>query len=144
MTFAVRVAVREDIPGMHHVRLAVQENRLTSSAIREEHYIPAIEQSGRGWVAVEDDEVLGFAVGNTTTGNIWALFVDPSHEGRGIGRSLHDQMITWLFKSGLRRLWLSTDRNTRAQAFYEASGWQLVSVLPDGEAMYELHAPGAA
>ena len=141
MTFTVRVAHRADIPGMHRVRRAVRENRLTSDVIREEHYIPAIEQTGRGWVAVEDGQVLGFAVGNRDTWNIWALFVDPDHEGRGIGRGLHQAMVAWMFEAGGQRLWLGTDPGTRARAFYEAAGWRFVRLLPDGEALYELLAP---
>jgi len=73
----LRQALRSDIPGMHRVRRAVRENPLTSDVIREEHYIPAIESSGRGWVVEEAGEVRAFAVGNGQTGNIWALFVDP-------------------------------------------------------------------
>lgn len=144
MPFSIRVALRDDIPAMHRIRLAVRENRLTSTAIREEHYVPAIEETGRGWVAVEDGAVLGFAVGNRNDGNIWALFVDPIHEKRGIGRKLQEAMIAWLFQEGLDRLWLSTDPNTRARKFYEASGWRFVRILSDGEAMYELYAPSPA
>lgn len=70
MTLVARVAVRSDIPGMNRVRPAVRENRLTSSAITEKDYVPAIEETGRGWVAEENGVVLGFAVGNKTTGNI--------------------------------------------------------------------------
>src|SRR5574343_1465976 len=95
----LRQALRSDIPGMHRVRRAVRENPLTSDVIREEHYIPAIEDTGCGWV-IEDQEsgeVLAFAVGNAQTGNIWALFVDPAHEGRGFGRRLQTEMVTWLF-----------------------------------------------
>ncbi len=44
----LRQATRADIPGMHRVRLAVRENRLTSAAITEADYIPAIEVTGRG------------------------------------------------------------------------------------------------
>jgi GNAT superfamily N-acetyltransferase len=117
MPFTLRVARQSDIPGMHRVRLAVRENRLTSSAITEQHYIPAIEQTGRGWVAKENGVVLGFAVGNKTTGNIWALFVDPAHEGRGCGAQLHAAMVGWLFAQGLSRLWLGTEPGTRAQRF---------------------------
>ena len=29
-------------------------------------------------------------------GRVWALFVDPAHEGHGHGRALHDVMIAWL------------------------------------------------
>lgn len=50
---------------MHRVRLAVRENRLTSR-ITEEDYIPAIEETGRGWVVEVDGGVVGFAVGNYT------------------------------------------------------------------------------
>ena len=144
MTIVVRVAVESDIPGMHRVRLAVRENRLTSSVITEKHYVPAIAETGRGWVAEENGVVFGFAVGNKTTGNIWALFVDPDQEGKGLGSLLHDAMVSWLFQQGLPRLWLGTEPGTRAQRFYEASGWSFVRILPDGEALYELLAPGAA
>lgn len=126
---------------MHRVRMAVRENRLTSAVITEEHYLPAIEDTGRGWVAEDQGSVVGFAVGNVVTGNIWALFVNPEHEGRGHGRRLHDTMIRWLFLQGVRRLWLSTDPNTRAPRFYEAAGWSYLGMLANGEALYELHAP---
>ena len=144
MSVVVRVAVQSDIPGMHRVRLAVRENRLTSSAITEKDYVPAIEETGRGWVAEENGVVLGFAVGNKTTGNIWALFVDPDQEGRRLGSLLHRAMVDWLFQQGLSRLWLGTEPGTRAQRFYEASGWSFVRILPDGEALYELLAASEA
>lgn len=123
---------------MHRVRLAVGENRLTFSTITEEDYVAAIEQSGRGWVVELDGGVVGFAVANAATGNIWALFVDPAHERRGLGRRLHDATVAWLFAQGLTRLWLSTEPNTRAQRFYEAAGWQCHGIVEHGEALYEL------
>ena len=143
MVAAVRQANRSDIPAMHRVRLAVRENRLTSSAITEEHYIPAIEVTGRGWVIDLTGTVVAFAVGNELTGNIWALFVDPEHERQGYGQRLHEAMVAWLFARGLAKLWLTTDPNTRAQRFYEAAGWQFKGILADGEAMYELYNPKA-
>ena len=141
MNVALRQATRSDIPAMHRVRLAVTENRLTSTAITEEHYIPAIEQTGRGWVIEVDGIVQAFAVGNKVTGNIWALFVDPAHERRGFGRQLHDAMVSWLLAQGLQRLWLGTGPDTRAQRFYEAAGWQAKGGQPDGEILFELR-PG--
>jgi RimJ/RimL family protein N-acetyltransferase len=134
----LRQAVRADIPGMHRVRLAVRENRLTSSVIREEHYVPEIEVTGRGWVITEAGRVVAFAVGNREAKNIWALFVDPERDGRGYGRRLHDAMVEWLFSQGVAFIWLSTDPGTRAQRFYEAAGWRFCRVLPDGEHHYEL------
>ena len=135
---ALRQAVRDDIPGMHRVRLAVRENRLTSTVIGEEHYLPEIEVTGRGWVITEEERVVAFAVGNREAQNVWALFVDPAHEGRGYGQRLHETVVGWLFAQGVAVIWLSTDPGTRAQRFYETAGWRLVRVLQDGEHYYEL------
>jgi len=134
----LRQALRSDIPGMHRVRRAVRENPLTSDVIREEHYIPAIESSGRGWVVEEAGEVRAFAVGNGQTGNIWALFVDPAHEGRGFGRQLQAVMVDWLFSEGLERLNLGTAPGTRAEAFYRATGWTYLGIDAHGEASFEM------
>jgi len=134
----LRQARRSDIPGMHRVRRAVRENPLTSDVIREEHYIPAIESSGRGWVVEEAGEVRAFAVGNGQTGNIWALFVDPAHEGRGFGRQLQAVMVDWLFSEGLERLNLGTAPGTRAEAFYRATGWTYLGIDAHGEANFEM------
>lgn len=138
----LRQAHRADIPALHRIRMAVRENVLVSTVITPEDYADALERTGRGWL-VEADEgdgagVVGFAIGNATTGNIWALFVDPKHEGEGHGRRLHDAMVTWLFAQGLERLWLSTDPGTRAQRFYEAAGWRCIGKTKWGEAGYEL------
>lgn len=127
---------------MHRVRLAVRENVLRSTVITEEHYLPAIEATGRGWVVEVDRRVVGFAIGNADTGNIWALFVDPEHEGRGHGRALHDAMVEWLFSRGLPHLWLGTDPDTRAERFYRAAGWRRTGKAANGEALYELRNPG--
>jgi RimJ/RimL family protein N-acetyltransferase len=120
-----RIATRHDIPGMMAVRLAVRENRLVSAspAEIEAACVGAIEQSGRGWVVVEAGVIVGFAIGNRLTGNIWALFVHPDHEGRGHGRRLHAAMVDWLFARGLDRLRLGTAASSRAAAFYRAAGW---------------------
>lgn len=126
---------------MHRVRLAVRENVLRSTVITEEHYVPAIEATGRGWVVEVDARIVGFAIGNADTGNIWALFVDPEHEGRGHGRALHDAMVEWLFSRGLRHLWLGTDPDTRAERFYRAAGWRFTGKAANGEALYELRNP---
>jgi len=139
----LRQATRADIPAMHRIRLAVHENRLTSSVITEEHYVSAIEITGRGWVIALNGEIVAFAVGNAATGNIWALFVDPAHEGRGYGRRLLETMVSWLFARGLTNLHLSTGPNTRAARLYQAAGWQFRHILANGEALYELDNPSA-
>ena len=85
------------------------------------HYRPLLGGEGRGWVAELDGGIAGFAVADLARGNVWALFVDPDFEGRGVGRRLHDAMMEWCFASGAERVWLSTDPGTRAEAFYRAA-----------------------
>lgn len=141
MSAVLRQAVRSDIPAMHAVRLSVQENVLASAEVSEASYIPAIEATGRGWVMVEDNEVMvGFAIGNSVTGNIWALFVRPECEGRGYGRALQSAMLSWLFAQGVARAWLNTQPGTRAQRFYEKSGWSPTGMLASGEVAFEMRA----
>jgi GNAT superfamily N-acetyltransferase len=133
----LRQAVAADIPGIQRVRRSVRENRLVSSTISDDQVCEAIERTGRGWVIESAGEVVAFAVGNATNGNIWALFVHPDHERRGYGRLLHDTMVEWLWSRGLARLWLTTEPNTRAQGFYEAAGWRRMGLTPRGELSYE-------
>ena len=133
----LRQAIAADIPSIQRVRHSVRENRLVSTTIRDDQVRDAIELTGRGWVIESAGEVLAFAVGNATNGNIWALFVHPDHERRGYGRLLHDTMVEWLWSQGLARLWLTTEPNTRAQRFYEAAGWQRIGPTQSGELRYE-------
>lgn len=137
----LRQALRQDITAMHRVRLSVQENRLTSAIVTEADYLPAIEETGRGWVVEVQGNVVGFAIGNIQDGNIWALFIEPGHERQGHGRALHDAMVAWLWSQGLRTLWLTTASGTRAQHFYETAGWQRTGQTKSGELMFELCNP---
>lgn len=122
---------------MHRVRLAVRENRLTSTRIGEAHYVPEISVTGRGWVAEQGGQIVGFAIGNLDTGNIWALFVDPEAEGQGHGGRLHDTMVGSMFGAGLVRLHLGTAQGTRAERFYLARGWR-VTGTDGGDVLMEL------
>lgn len=134
----LRRAFAADVPAMHRVRMAVRENRLVSTVITEADTRRAIEHSGRGWVVEVGGQIVGFAVGNRITGNVWALFVDPDHERRGYGRKLHDEMVAWLWAQGLSRLWLTTEAGTRAEGFYLRAGWAPVGTTERGELQLEL------
>ena len=120
----LRVATPEDIPALMRVRLSVRENELSdpsrvTPADCEQH----LHALGRTWVIESEGEVVAFAAGRTRDGEIWALFVDPRHEGRGLGGRLHDAMVDWLFGQGLARLRLGTTPGTRAERFYRLRGW---------------------
>lgn len=81
---------------------------------------------------------MAFAAANAATGNVWALFVDPDHEGRGYGRQLHDHMVAWLWEQGVTCAWLATSPGTRAQRFYVAAGWTPAGPASGGAIPFEL------
>jgi GNAT superfamily N-acetyltransferase len=139
----VRLATTADIPAMHRVRTAVRENRLRDpSRITHSDYAAAITELGCGWVAEASGAVVRFAVG-CRSGNIWALFVHPDHEGCGHGKALHSAMVSWLWAQGLRQLWLTTDPGTRAEAFYRWQGWRSCGTVSGGELRLELDRPSS-
>lgn len=135
---SLREARRGDIPAMHRIRMAVRENRLVSTVIDAADYEREIEVTGRGWVVELDGAIVGFAVGNARTGNVWALFVDPAHERAGHGRRLLATLVEWLQSRGLARLWLTTAPDTRAARLYAAAGWSCVGRNEHGELRFEL------
>jgi GNAT superfamily N-acetyltransferase len=137
LTARLRQADRADFAGMHRVRRAVRENRLVSLVLTEADYVAAIEPPGRGWVIESEGEIVAFAVADSLTGNIWALFVDPDHERRGHGRRLLEAMTEWLWSRGLQQLSLTTAPGTRAESFYVAAGWRRAGATPGGELRFE-------
>jgi GNAT superfamily N-acetyltransferase len=137
----LRPALKADIPGMHRVRRGVRENGLSSpDRVTEADYEAALDQRGRTWVMDTDGSITAFATGYRS-GNIWALFVQPEHEGRGYGKQLHTVMVGWLWSQGLERLWLTTVQGTRAERFYRAQGWQPCGLACDGDVQMELYRP---
>jgi len=122
---ALRLATVSDIEAMHAIRLAVTENRLRDPArVTTEKYQEMLGARGKGWVFEDDAGVIvGFAIADALSRSLWALFVHPGHERRGVGRALHEAMVTWLFTIDDKPIWLTTEPHTRAARFYAAAGW---------------------
>jgi GNAT superfamily N-acetyltransferase len=119
-----RQATMGDIPAMSRIRLSVTENVLSDpTRITREMYEDFLEKSGRGWVAELGGDIAGFCYADKENASIWALFVAPGKEGRGLARSLLKLAVDWLFDMGHERVHLSTAANTRADRFYAAQGW---------------------
>jgi GNAT superfamily N-acetyltransferase len=136
-TSILRQAIAADIPGLWEVRYAVTENTLTPGAISDEDVRAAIEDTGRGWVIEQNGCIEGFAIGNGGNGNVWAMFVRPEAQGRGIGGRLHAAMIEWFRTQPVPTLWLTTGTGTRACAFYERHGWHHAGDAGRDETRYE-------
>jgi GNAT superfamily N-acetyltransferase len=86
-------------------------------------------------VAIEEGLIQGFATTApardpelTDHGELYAIYVDPEHWGRGIGVALLSAARARLFSLGFRNavLWVLAG-NVRAARFYQIDGW-----APDG------------
>lgn len=135
----IREAKIADIPQIMKIRFAVKENRLTDpTVVSEKDCEIFLVERGKGWVCEVNELVVGFSIIDLIEKNIWALFILPDFEGKGIGKKLHDKMINWYFANHQETLWLSTDPNTRAELFYQKKGWQKKGICENGEIKFEL------
>ena len=99
-------------------------------------------------VACVDGAVAGFctlralpgAAGGGRSGELWALFVHPSHWRRGLGRLLCERSLADARSRGFAEvaLWV-LEPNERARRFYRALGFR-----PDGETRIFLERAGVA
>ena len=138
-----REATVEDIPALSEIRLSVMENVLSDPRkVTPEMYADYLVASGRGWVCESDGETVGFCVASLADASIWALFVRPGYEGRGVGGRLLDLATGWLFEMGAPTVTLRTEAGTRADRFYAGRGWQRDANDRGGEVRYLLCQPG--
>jgi ribosomal protein S18 acetylase RimI-like enzyme len=122
-----RTAQPSDVDSIFDVRTSVAENHLSREemqllGITESAVANMIEQSQCAWVATLNDNVIGFSMILPDEGCLFAAFVLPEYEGRGIGRSLVELAEQELFKHH-ETAWLETDKNSRAARFYMQLGW---------------------
>jgi len=135
-----RHAETRDIGAMFAVRMSVKENILVNiSLVTDEICEDYINRRGKGWVCEIDGNITGFAIADLEDNSVWALFVRPEYEGRGIGKQLHDLMLKWYFETERNTIWLTTAADTRAASFYKAAGWEEKGTQ-HGEIRFELTA----
>ncbi|MFN8248229.1 MAG: GNAT family N-acetyltransferase [Ferruginibacter sp.] len=120
-----REATIADIPQIQFVRNAVKENVLSDPGIVTDKDCEVyMTEKGKAWVAVIDDKIVGFCYIDLIGSNVWALFILPDFERKGIGKTLHRIMMDWYFGKTDRKIWLGTDPGTRAATFYRMQGWR--------------------
>lgn len=147
MSLVIRRATADDIDGMYrlscdvhqtayaHLIPADQRNRFlkafTYSSGSRERRIARYRQDiddprGYAWVAVYNGSLVGFARGcwqdeQTIQGH--GLFVDPPHQGRGIGEALFQRVLAQTKKGDTVRL-LVIENNERAKSLYRKHGFE--------------------
>ena len=83
----IREAKIPDIKQIQIVRNAVKENILSNpNLVTDQDCEVFITVRGKGWVCEIDKHIVGFAIADLKENNIWALFLDPEFEGKGIGQ----------------------------------------------------------
>ena len=136
-----REAVLEDIPAIQVVRNSVKEIMLSDpSLVSDKDCEEYMFVRGKGWVCEMDGKIVGFAIADLEDDNIWALFIHPDHEKKGIGKKLHQIMMDWYFDQEKEKVWLSTAPGSRAEGFYKVAGWKQTGITRSGEVKFEMSA----
>lgn len=134
-----REAAITDIGQMQIVRNAVKENKLSDPAlITDISYEAFLTDRGKGWICEIDNVIAGFSIIDLKENNVWALFVHPDYESKGIGKTLHKLMLDWYFQQTKKTVWLGTAPGTRAENFYRATGWLEVGKHGTTETKFEM------
>ncbi len=135
----IREAKIEDIPQIQVVRNSVKENILSNpNLVTDADCETYMFSRGKGWVCEVEGQIVGFAIADLKEYNIWALFLHPEFEKKGIGRKLHDTMLDWYFSQTTETVWLGTAFHTRAEQFYRKAGWKEVGLHGKDETKFEM------
>lgn len=138
--FTYRVATVADIPFLAAIRFEVIDSTLTDPGlvVSRAMYHDYLTEHGKGWVCEHRKTVIGYSIASLQDHSIWALFVHPEYEGRGVGTRLLQEAVDWLFDQGADMISLTTDQNTRAERLYESKGWERGEYIANGEVRYRL------
>ncbi|WP_333599988.1 GNAT family N-acetyltransferase [Flavobacterium sp.] len=129
-----------DIPQIQIVRNAVTENTLSNpDLVTNADCEEFLFHRGKGWVCEADNQIVGFAIADLKEHNIWALFVHPDYDKKGIGKTLHHLMLDWYFGQTNKTVWLGTAPGTRAEEFYKRMGWIVTGTHGKGEVKFEMN-----
>jgi len=141
MSLHVRPATLADVPTLFAIRTAVRENHMSLEELATAGVTPGsvaelVQNPDAGtWLGMWNGVPAGFAMARADPGDVFALFVLPERQGRGVGTALLAEAEIWLASRGLGSAWLLTGGKPglRAAAFYEAQGWTAEEREADGQ-----------
>lgn len=134
-----REAKTPDIEQIQIVRNSVRENILSNpDLVTDRDCEEFLTLRGKGWVCEVENQIVGFSIVDLKDNNIWALFLIPEFEKKGIGQKLHNLMLDWYFEQTQDTVWLGTTPKTRAENFYRRSGWTDVGMHGKKEIKFEM------
>lgn len=134
----IRLATSGDIARIFEIRFGVNENRLSDPSVVTEAHVASFIANEALWVWQEANGIVtGFAGSDRRDGSIWALFVAPGHDGKGIGRALLKHACDALRAAGHTTATLTTEPGTRAERHYRADGWAVTGTNHKGEFVFQ-------
>jgi L-amino acid N-acyltransferase YncA len=144
----IRIASAHDIDALFDIRTSVQENyqgleELAGIGFTHDSVREMLDADARAWIAEVGGEAVAFSMAKRAQRVVFAVFVRPGHEGRGLGRALMQRAEAWLFGSGADEIQLTTgsDPSLRAHGFYRRIGWKEDGPGTDGQVRYVRRRP---
>jgi GNAT superfamily N-acetyltransferase len=126
---------KADIQDILNIRVSTKENHFSMEDLATVGMTPQsvsewLDGSIKGWVCEISNKLVGFAMGDSATGEIMGIAVYPDYEKQGIGKKLMTRLQNWLWTFDHKELWLWSNPSSkvRAHGFYRRLGWQ-----PTGE-----------
>ncbi|MGC6370535.1 GNAT family N-acetyltransferase [Pseudomonas sp. K2I15] len=145
MGTVIRVATQDDIEAIFEIRTAVVQNHLSREQMAELGITPQVvadsmRQAPCVWLAEVKGTPVAFSMVDLAEGEVFALFVLPSHENLGLGRQLMAVAEAALFERH-DTLFLITDGRdqVRANGFYQRLGWSVVDTAEGDDVRYQKH-----
>ena len=139
MQVLIRTATPDDVDTLCAIRTAVVQNHLSLEQMADLGITPQVlsdtlRAAPCGWIAEVDGQAAGFSMVDLDEGEVFAMFVLPSHEKLGLGRQLMAVAEAALFARH-DTLYLVTDGRDeiRANGFYQRLGWSVVGPFDRGE-----------
>ena len=139
----IRVATEADVESLFDIRTSVLENHqsradLARVGVTPDSVAQMLHSSSRAWIASERKQDVAFSMADASDATVFAMFVRPAFERRGLGRILMKRAEEWLFEQGCVEIWLLTDanRDVRANGFYRHLGWDDAGIQQDGQVKF--------
>ena len=143
--FLLRQAVTSDAEGIARVRVVtwqstylglipdsfLQNLNIEQSTVNWTKRLESSVQSAKTIVAEIDGTIVGYIcigvsrdLDASDVGELYTIYVDPGHQGKGVGSALIREGIQFLKSMSFNKatLWVF-DRNERAIKYYETHGW---------------------